>query len=197
MRQRTTGTINGWKWAFLTLMSALLALGLVLASRMLVRREGTHQIVTNQTEETKIGTFSTTRDQLNDTIATYLEDYQTKDFSYKLYATNQVVLFEGEYEFLNTKIPLYIYFQPSKLEDGSVLLEVSEISIGTLSLPKDQVMAYLKKHYKLPDFAIVDVDKATIHLQLAHIKNELDIYVKANTIALYNDQIIFDIYRKK
>ena len=126
-----------------------------------------------------------------------MEDYQTKDFTYKLYASNQLVLFEGEYVILGQKIPLYIYFQPSKLDDGSVLLTVSEISAGTLGLPKAEILTYLKKTYKLPDFISVDVENASILIQTTAITNNLGIYVKANTIDLYNDQIIFDIYRKK
>ena len=126
-----------------------------------------------------------------------MEDYQTKDFTYKLYASNQLVLFEGEYVILGQKIPLYIYFQPSKLDDGSVLLTVSEISAGTLSLPRAEILTYLKKNYKLPDFISVNVEESSILIQTRAITNNLGIYVKANTIDLYNDQIIFDIYRKK
>lgn len=196
MKQKTNGNNNIWKWLFLLLVAAILGLGLVLAGRMLTYREDTSQIKVAEGKETKIGTFTTTRDQLNDTVATYLEDYQSKDFSYKLYASNQQVLFEGEYAILGQKIPLYIYFQPSKLEDGSVLLTVSEISAGTLNLPKAEILNYLKKNYKLPDFISIDAKNATILIQLSAMKNDLDIYVKANTIDLYNDQIIFDIYRK-
>ncbi|TCD46014.1 DUF2140 family protein [Streptococcus sp. X16XC17] len=202
MKQNKSGQINrpknGWKWAFLLLLSSIMALGIVLFDRIQTPREDTSRIARVETEaDTKIGTFSTTRSQLNDTIVTYLESYQTDQFSYKLYATNQFMLFEGIYELLGARIPLYIYFQPSKLEDGSVLLRVSEISVGTLSLPRKEVFNYLKKHYKFPYFVTLDEEKATVHVQLNEIKNSLKIYVKANTIDLYNDQIIFDIYRKK
>lgn len=197
MKQKKTGNRNIWKWLFLLLLAAILGFGMVAASRMLTRREDTSQIQQTEGAETKIGTFTTTRDQLNDTVATYLKDYQTKDFSYKLYASNQMVLFEGEYAILGQKIPLYIYFQPSKLDDGSVLLSVSEISAGTLSLPKAEILNYLKKNYKLPSFISIDVDNASILIQLTAIKNSLGIYAKANTLDLYNDQIIFDIYQKK
>ncbi|MCP1638885.1 YpmS family protein [Streptococcus gallinaceus] len=197
MRQKTSGNINGWKWAFLLLLSALLAGAMVLAFRMTTRRENTSQIVTTSNKDPKIGTFTTTRDQLNDTIAAYLKDYQTKDFTYKVYATNQLVLFEGQYELFGTEIPLYIYFQPSKLNDGSVLLTVTEISAGSLSFPKDEVLTYLQKNYKLPAFIGIDPATATVKVNPADIKNSLGIYVKANTIDLYNDQILFDLYRKK
>lgn len=197
MKQKTSGKINGWKWAFLLLLAALLACSAVLVFRTTTRRETTNRITTTSKQDTKIGTFTTTRDQLNDTISTYLKDYQTKDFTYKVYATNQLVLFEGKYKLFGATIPLYIYFQPSKLKDGSVLLTVTEISAGTLSFPKEEVLTYLQKNYKLPKFIGIDSAEATVKINLVDIKNDLDIYVKANTIDLYNDQIIFDLYRKK
>lgn len=197
MKQKKIGKINLWKWAFLLLLSAILALGLVLFFRVQTSREDTSQITAlTNTEDTKIGTFTTSREQLNDTIAAYLKDYQTKDFSYKVYATNQLVLFEGQYKLFGTEIPLYIYFQPSKLDDGSVLLTVTEISAGTLSFPKAEVLSYLKQNYKLPSFISIDAENATVTVVLPNIENALQVYLKANTIDLYNDQIIFDLYRK-
>ncbi|CQR25240.1 membrane protein [Streptococcus varani] len=196
MKQKTTGKINIWKWLFLLLLAAVLGFGMILLNRITTFREDTSQIVIKKEGETKIGTFITTRDQLNDTVATYLKDYQRMDFSYKLYASNQLVLFEGQYLILGQKIPLYIYFQPSKLADGSVLLTVSEISAGTLALPRAEILTYIKKNYSLPDFISVDVANSSIHIQTQNISNNLGIYVKANTLDLYNDQIIFDIYRK-
>lgn len=196
MKQKTTGKINIWKWLFLLLLAAVLGFGMILLNRITTFREDTSQIVIKKEGETKIGTFITTRDQLNDTVATYLKDYQRMDFSYKLYASNQLVLFEGQYLILGQKIPLYIYFQPSKLADGSVLLTVSEISAGTLALPRAEILTYIKKNYSLPDFISVDVANSSIHIQTQDISNNLGIYVKANTLDLYNDQIIFDIYRK-
>ncbi|MBY5033732.1 YpmS family protein [Streptococcus gallolyticus] len=197
MKQKTSGKINGWKWAFLLLLSALIAVSLVLFFRITSSRENTSQIVVSSKKDPKIGTFSTSRDQLNDTIAAYLKDYQKKGFTYKVYATNQLVLFEGQYELFGADIPLYIYFQPSKLEDGSVLLTVTEISAGSLSFPKAEVLSYLQNNYKLPSFISIDIEAATVKVSLSDIKNDLGIYVKANTIDLYNDQILFDLYRRK
>lgn len=146
--------------------------------------------------DAKVGTFTTSRDQLNETLNTYLQAYQTESFTYKVYTTAQLVVFEGSYQIFGLTIPLNIYFQPSKLEDGSVQLTISEISAGTLSLPKAEILTYLQKNYKLPDFVQVDATAGLVLVQLATIENSLGIYAKANTIDLYNDQIIFDLYKK-
>lgn len=195
MRQRKIGNLNIWKWAFLLLLSCLLGLSIVVVSRVTSSRENTTQISSSDSD-VQIGIFTTTREQLNDTVAAYLEEYQTKDFSYKLYATNQQVLFEASYEVFGTKVPLYIYFQPNKLENGNILLTITEVSAGTLSLPTKDILTYIQKSYKLPNFVEVEAEQSTVNILLTEVTNEFGIYIKANTIDLYNDQLIFNLYKK-
>ncbi|MGT2965155.1 YpmS family protein [Streptococcus acidominimus] len=198
MKQKKSGKINRWKWGFLALLAALLAFCLIIVERVSSPREDTTTAVlsTNSSSDEKLGTFMTSKEQLNSMLATYLKDYQTDTFSYKVTATNQFLLFEGTYNIWGLDIPLYVYFQPNKLNDGSVLLTVSEISAGTLSLPKEEILSYIKKQSQLPAFVKIDASKATVTIQLTEVENAQKIYVKANTIDLYNNQLIFDIYRK-
>ncbi|HFI0794814.1 TPA: YpmS family protein [Streptococcus suis] len=197
MKLRKVGNLNFWKWLFLVQLALMLGGGLVLLSRFQTKREDLTKLVpTNQTD-TKVGTFTTDREQLNQSIANYLKEYQTKDFSYQLFVTSQQVVFEGSYQLFGVTLPLYIYFQPFKMEDGSILLQILEISAGSLSLPKADVLAYLQKNYKLPSFVKIDSQEAQVQLQITDLENSLGLYGKANTIDLYNNQIIVDIYRKR
>ncbi|HFI0562813.1 TPA: YpmS family protein [Streptococcus suis] len=197
MKLRKVGNLNFWKWLFLVQLALMLGGGLVLLSRFQTKREDLTKLVpTNQTD-TKVGTFTTDREQLNQSIANYLKEYQTKDFSYQLFVTSQQVVFEGSYQLFGVTLPLYIYFQPFKMEDGSILLQILEISAGSLSLPKADVLAYLQKNYKLPSFVKINSEEAQVQLQITELENSLGLYGKANTIDLYNNQIIVDIYRKR
>ncbi|WP_032510596.1 YpmS family protein [Streptococcus suis] len=197
MRPRKAGNLNIWKWLFLAQLALLIGCGIVLYTRIQTDREDLTKLVQTSTEDTKVGTFSTNREQLNQTIANYLKEYQTEEFSYQLFVTSQQVVFEGSYQVFGVTIPLYIYFQPSKMEDGSILLRITEISVGSLSLPKAEVLAYLQKNYKLPAFVKIDSEQAQVQVQLTELKNKFGLYGKANTIDLYNDQFIVDIYRKR
>ncbi|HEM3543378.1 YpmS family protein [Streptococcus suis] len=197
MRPRKAGNLNIWKWLFLAQLALLIGCGIVLYTRIQIDREDLTKLVQTSTEDTKVGTFSTNREQLNQTLTNYLKDYQTEEFSYQLFVTNQQVVFEGSYQIFGVTIPLYIYFQPSKMEDGSILLRIIEISAGSLSLPKAEVLAYLQKNYKLPAFVKIDSEQAQVQVQLTELKNKFGLYGKANTIDLYNDQFIVDIYRKR
>ncbi|MBM7312860.1 YpmS family protein [Streptococcus suis] len=197
MRPRKAGNLNIWKWLFLAQLALLIGCGIVLYTRIQTDREDLTKLVQTSTEDTKVGTFSTNREQLNQTLTNYLKDYQTEEFSYQLFVTSQQVVFEGSYQIFGVTIPLYIYFQPSKIEDGSILLRIIEISAGSLSLPKAEVLAYLQKNYKLPAFVKIDSEQAQVQVQLTELKNKFGLYGKANTIDLYNDQFIVDIYRKR
>lgn len=197
MRPRKAGNLNIWKWLFLAQLALLIGCGIVLYTRIQTDREDLTKLVQTSTEDTKVGTFSTNREQLNQTITNYLKEYQTEEFSYQLFVTSQQVVFEGSYQVFGVTIPLYIYFQPSKMEDGSILLRITEISVGSLSLPKAEVLAYLQKNYKLPAFVKIDSEQAQVQVQLTELKNKFGLYGKANTIDLYNDQFIVDIYRKR
>ncbi|MGQ7418066.1 YpmS family protein [Streptococcus suis] len=197
MRPRKAGNLNIWKWLFLAQLALLIGCGIVLYTRIQTDREDLTKLVQTSGEDTKVGTFSTNREQLNQTLTNYLKEYQTEEFSYQLFITSQQVVFEGSYQIFGVTIPLYIYFQPSKMEDGSILLRITEISVGSLSLPKAEVLAYLQKNYKLPAFVKIDSEQAQVQVQLTELKNKLGLYGKANTIDLYNDQFIVDIYRKR
>lgn len=197
MKPWKAGNINIWKWLFLVQFALLIGCGIVLYTRIQTEREDLTRLVQTSTEDTKVGTFSTNREQLNQAITNYLKDYQTEEFSYQLFVTSQQVVFEGSYQIFGVTIPLYIYFQPSKMEDGSILLRITEISVGSLSLPKAEVLAYLQKNYKLPAFVKIDSEQSQVQFQLTELKNKFGLYGKVNTIDLYSDQFIVDIYRKR
>ena len=97
--------INIWKWLFLGLVSLLLAFAIVVQGRLATPREDVsqlHQAV--GTKDVKVGTMTTTRDQLNDTIKSLLKKYKLSD--YKVYADNQQILLEGTVEFLREGLSL-------------------------------------------------------------------------------------------
>ena len=119
--RREKTPINIWKWLFLSLLSFLFATSLVVWTRFSTVREDVRQLQTpNQKGDVKIGSMTTTRAQLNETIKVMLKSYHLSD--YQLMQTINRCYWRGNWNFLGKEYPLYIYFQPSKLEDGSILL---------------------------------------------------------------------------
>lgn len=199
MTQRQTGkAINWWKWAFLLLLAANISLVAVLASRVVtVREPDLQQVSQSQEELIQVGHFTTNRSQINATLASYLKPYQTKKLSYTLHVGTSSILFEGTYQLLGYEVPLYIYFEPYRLETGAVQLRVTSFSVGTLPLPEADVLRYIKSSYDLPDFVTVQPKESAIVINLQDIQNEAGISLKASKIDLVNDDIRFELYKKK
>ncbi|MBJ8325989.1 YpmS family protein [Streptococcus pacificus] len=198
MKQETNGKLrNYWKYAFLILLALNLSFIGVIASRVLKDREPQKIAVSNQTtDDFKVGQISTTKEQLNKTLAAYLKEYQTSDLTYNIYISSQSILFEGTYKILGYDVPLYVYFEPYKLSSGAIQLKITSISAGTLPLPEKDVLKYIKNTYKIPDFVEILPDEATINVNIQSMTIDNKIYLKATTLDLINDTISFDIYQK-
>lgn len=187
-----------WKFLFLILLAMNLAFVGVVAYRVIQPRE---QKIT-QTSSTKgksvdvkAGSFVTTREALNNTVAAFLEEYQSKGLRYEFYTTSSQVLFQGTYKLLGYEIPLYVYFEPSVLKNGDVQLEVTSVSAGTLSLPKKEVLSYIATAYHIPKFLAIKPKKSEIILSLKDITLSNGLYAKATEFDLANDRISFDLYK--
>lgn len=190
-------TINWWKWACLLLLALNLAFVAVIASRLIqVRETESQQLVQSKVKKVKVGTIISNRQQINDTVASFLQSYQSKEFNYKLYTSSSSIVFEGKYKLLGYEVPLYIYFQPSSLENGAIQLEVTSFSAGTLPLPEREVLQYLKSTYKLPDFVTVSPKKSLLVVNLQSIENQQGLYLESKKIDLVNNEISFDIFKK-
>ncbi|HEL1062177.1 TPA: YpmS family protein [Streptococcus equi subsp. zooepidemicus] len=189
--------LNWWKWAFLLLFAFNTAFLAVIGSRIIQIREPKSELINQKAAKNiKIGTLTTTKEQLNEAVVSYLKDFQTKKMTYKVYATSSTILFEGTYQLLGYEVPLYIYFQPHRLTNGAIQLQVLSFSVGTLSLPEKDVLQYLKSSYKLPKFVEVLPKQSAIIINLQQLENDANIYLKAQKIDLVKDDIRFDIYKK-
>ena len=59
------------------------------------------------------------------------------------------------------------------------------------------VLQLLNKNKISQDFVQISPKESTITIVLPEIDNDFGIYVKANTIDLYNDKIVFDLYQEE
>lgn len=188
--------INLWKWLFLLLLAINIGFVSVIGSRLLeIREPYVSEIVENKEDAIKIGTFVTDREQVNDTISAFLSEYQSKELTYTIYATEDKVLFEGKYKLLGYNVPLYVYFTPSTLKSGAIQLKVTSFSVGSLPLPQKTVLKYIKSTYDLPEIIEVVPKESIININVQDLENKLGVYLKATNIDLVGDQIQFDIFK--
>ncbi|WP_285011666.1 YpmS family protein [Lactococcus formosensis] len=183
-----------WKWLFLALLAINLGTFAFISSRVFnVRDQQSLGQVSKPTETTEVAKITTDRNQLNQLINTYLQDFQTSEMSYKFYLSNSQAVLEDSYQLFGQKIPLYIYFEPLALNDGSVALQVKNVSAGTLNLPTSAVLAYVKSSIKLPNFVEVLPTKDQVILHLPQLALADNLYLKANQLDLVSGNFTFNL----
>lgn len=196
-KEKTNKKFSIWKILFLLLLVFNLASLIFVAVRVTsLRDEASLSKVTSTVKSgQKLASISSTTDSLNQVINSYLDKNQSKDLTYKFYISDRYAVFNADYKILGTKVPLYIYFEPVALSDGSICLSVSSISAGTLSLPTSEVLL-MAKSYKLPAFVEVKSSANQIILHLNKIEVGNDLFVKANQIDLPSGKFTFDLMKK-
>lgn len=183
-----------WKWLFLALLAINLGTFAFISSRVFnARDQQSLRQVSKPKETTEVAKITTNRDQLNQLINTYLQDFQTSDMSYKFYLSNSQAVLEASYQLFGQKIPLYIYFEPLALNDGSVALQVKSVSAGSLNLPTSAVLAYVKSSIKLPAFVEVLPTKDQVILHLPQLTLADNLYLKANQLDLVSGNFTFNL----
>lgn len=187
---------NYWKYLFLLILAINIAFVAVVGFQVTKHRD---QKVLDKVSVikgvNKVAEISTNTEQLNTLINKYLGDFQDNKISYKFYLSDKAVL-EGSYKLFGKDIPLYVYFEPYALNDGSVNLKVTSISIGTLSLPAKTVLNYVKGAYDLPKFVTINSEKQEVLIDLPQVALAKDTFLQANKLDLKNDKFVFNLMQK-
>lgn len=182
-----------WKWLFLGLLALNLALVSVVTYRVMTPVETSS--VSLPKGATKIGSYSMTKEELDAALTGFAQDYSTDKMHFKVNVTNSKIVFESSYKVLGYAVPLYVYFTPVVSESGAIVLKVSDLSAGSLSLPVSDALKMIKRSTKLPDYISIDNKKEKVTLNIQSMKNEKGITARAKSLDLVNDRIEFDIYK--
>ena len=186
---------NPWKLAFFILIGIIIGTAIFLYIRITAEREKssvleTPAVVTGEPSfQVQI-----TKDQANQLINFYLNDFQAKSpVKYRFVLENQALL-NGTFHFLGHDLNFYLYFEPYVLDNGDVQLKAKSISIGRLSLPISELMSYVKNNFKLPSWVETDTKNEQMIIHLSQYKLANGMYVQAEKIDLLDDNIKFNVF---
>ncbi|EHJ52302.1 YpmS family protein [Streptococcus macacae] len=197
MKQKRIGNNkNWWKWAFLLLLAINVAFWSVIAVKIVSGSHPKIEKIQADKNPIKVGSITTNKEQLNQVLTSYLNDYQSKKMQYSVRLNDTDIEFQSTYKLLGYNIPLHIYFEPYNLANGAIQLKVTSFSVGSLSLPESEILSYLRSSYKLPNFVEILPQKSVVNINLQKIDNQYGIYLKSTALNLVNDEISFDILKK-
>lgn len=192
-------SINYWKVAFIVLVAALIGSLAFVFVRVTQVREPNYKPVPELVEKdgTPVVAVQSTKKQINALIDFYLGDFQKgSDITYKFYLENEAML-NGTFKVLGHPIQFYLYFDPYVKDDGNVQLKAKSLSIGTLGLPMKEILKFVQRDYKLPNWVEVNPDDSTVLLRLDQFRMQNGLFIRAEKINLVDDDIRMNIYLPK
>lgn len=187
---------NRWKIAFLTLLGVLMGSIFFIGLRVTQVREPNYiprpPITARQGKP--VLTMQANKQQVNDLIDFFLTDLQkTTDIKYTFYLENEALL-NGTFNILGYPIQFYLYFDPYVMDDGNIQLKAKSLSIGTLGLPIKEILKFVQRDYKLPEWVEVKPSESLILLRLDQFRTQNGLFVRAEKINLVDDDIRLNIY---
>jgi len=188
--------INGWMVAFFVLLGVVVGAGIVVANRVLEPREvlTSNSAKLVERDGSPVVTIESTKQQVNELIAFYLQDYSEKSgLDYTFTLENQALL-NGQFKVLGMPVNFYLYFDPYVMENGNVQLKAKSLSIGTLGVPIKEVMKLVKRSYKLPSWIEIKPSEGTVLIRLDQFRMQNGLFIKAEKIDLVDDEIKASLY---
>ncbi|OTN90394.1 hypothetical protein A5819_002894 [Enterococcus sp. 7E2_DIV0204] len=192
-------TINHWKVAFIVLIGLIIGSAAFVFIRVTQVREPNYTPVPELVEKdgTPVIAIQSKKKQINALIDFYLGDFQKgSDITYKFYLENEAML-NGTFEVLGHPIQFYLYFDPYVMDNGNVQLKAKSLSIGTLGLPMKEILKFVQRDYKLPNWVEVNPDDSTVLLRLDQFRMQNGLFIRAEKINLVDDDIRMNIYLPK
>lgn len=136
-------------------------------------------------------TVEATKSDLNHLINTYINDVlKTNQGNFEV-GVNEDIQLTGNLFAFGVPIPLNVRMDPVVMENGDLVLEMNEISLGLLKLPRDRILHYINRQVQTPDWLYFDSENEQIYLAVTSIEVDSNLRFQVNALDLSTDSIIF------
>ncbi|MBM7570543.1 YpmS family protein [Aquibacillus albus] len=187
--------INKWKVLTYGLFSFILACVLIIL--LLIMWPVPHtQVPEKEFIEEEDGaefTIRSSKENLNELVNAYVDKLlDNKGDKYTVDFGDDVHLM-GSIEAFDTEIPISIRLEPVVLENGDLILNQKEISLGLLHLPNKRVLQYLQRNIPTPEWVVINPKEENIYVAITQMDIKSNFKIKAQQFDLKNDNISFRI----
>ncbi|SFL63729.1 YpmS family protein [Salibacterium qingdaonense] len=185
-------SINGWKWAFLTLIGVLV-LGCVLIFFLFSSAAGDSGDTGSQGGSTngefqEYFTVQATTGQLNQLLQ---EEAASEQVDIQFSGSTAEVT--AGIDFLGRTIEAAMQFETEAVEDGNLLLTLDRVSVGAFSLPNQQAMSLLASQADFPEAVEVDTQNQQIRIRMNQITIGDDYSLRVERFQPEKDDIVFNV----
>jgi uncharacterized protein YpmS len=188
---------NKWKIAFFSLLVLVIIIPILLFQTLLPESNGFQEEEARSVERGGEPVFSiaSTKQQLNFLIKDQLEQLKQgrEDIDYTVMLTDEVVV-DGYLTFFGRQVGFQMVFEPVVLENGNLLFREKVIRLGMLNLPGDKILEFIEGSTALPQWVNINSNEEEIMLSLTEIEFRDNMYVRAKSFNLEEDNIRFQVY---
>ncbi|QXE01226.1 YpmS family protein [Terribacillus sp. DMT04] len=140
-------------------------------------------------------TISSTKANVNELINAYIDkELNDNSDNYAVVLGDDAVELSGGITAFGIRIPLKMTLEPHVQENGDLILENKEISLGSLSLPNDKVLKYIDKYYNMPEWVSINPDEESIYVAVTQMELQNNLHVEVEQFNLPNDNLSFKLY---
>ena len=137
--------------------------------------------------------IATNKESINKLINNVIRNNETEDtLKYSLILTD-VVEFYTIIPIFNQEIQLVMTFIPEALPNGDILLKQQSLQLGRMNLPVSYVLSFIQKQNMLPKWVLLNPEDKEVYLALSEIEIEQQLILKAKSIDLMEDELIFQL----
>jgi len=187
--------MNKWKVLFFLLFSInLIFVFYIFTLISFQNEESIRKPITIKKDEYAIFEIETDKETVTQLVNEYLQkEVPNQPLSYQVDIQEEVILY-GSLIAFGRELQLTLSFLPEVTNEGNVVLNVQNLSVGKLSLPISYVLNYVKKHYELPKEVTIEPKKSRVVVQMTDITLKNDYKVKLKSINLKENKISAELY---
>jgi uncharacterized protein YpmS len=132
----------------------------------------------------------TNKQDLNLLINHYIKEEYSGSLDYEVLLTDEVEL-NGKIPVFSENVEMKLTFEPIVLENGDLVLQQKNISIGKLTLPVPLVLNFIQNSYTLPDWVTIQPYEEKVYMKLQNMRLKSDLKVQVTEFDLKNDDLEF------
>jgi len=187
--------MNKWKVLFILLFSInLIFVFYIFTLISFQNEESIRKPIPIKKDEYAIFEIETDKETVTQLVNVYLQkEVPNQPLSYQVDIQEEVILY-GSLIAFGRELQLTLSFLPEVTNEGNVVLNVQNLSVGKLSLPISYVLNYVKKHYELPKEVTIEPKKSRVVVQMTDITLKNDYKVKLKSINLKENKISAELY---
>lgn len=194
-RNQQKSKANGWKWAFLILLSIVIGTIIWVFTQLTPVIIGEPNLETLDSSDEVMFQVSTKKDDINQLVASYLKDEKIVkgpvNYQFKLEDQAQLV---GTFQVFGHDVQFQLFLEPYVMENGNLQFKATGLSIGKLNLPITFALNQIENQLNMPKWVAVDSEQETIVFNLNEFTLESGMHFSVDKIDLAENDIRINVF---